>query len=94
MASKGDAFKAEGEKALKRTTIFGFGKTQKYEDAAEAFSKAGNAYKLSNQWESAGNMFMKASECHAQADSASDSLNDLVEAGNCFKKIDVSIQSS
>ena len=37
-----------------RTTIFGFGKAQKYEDAAEAFVKAGNAYKLANLWQSAG----------------------------------------
>ena len=37
-----------------RTLIFGFGKTQKYEDAADAFVKAGNAYKLANLWQSAG----------------------------------------
>ena len=55
MASgKGDVFWQEAEKALNRTTIFGFGKSQKYEDAAEAFVKAGNAYKLANLWESAG----------------------------------------
>lgn len=39
-----------------RTLIFGFGKTQKYEDAAEAFVKAGNAYKLANLWQSAGSI--------------------------------------
>jgi hypothetical protein len=53
-SGKGDAFWQEAEKALNRTTIFGFGKSQKYEDAAEAFVKSGNAYKLSNLWESAG----------------------------------------
>jgi hypothetical protein len=52
--SKGDSFLKEGESALRRSTIFGFGKAQKFEDAAEAFVKAGNAFKLSSLWESAG----------------------------------------
>lgn len=30
-----------GEKTLKKTSLFGFGKGQKYEDAAECFQKAG-----------------------------------------------------
>jgi len=37
--SKGAQYMAEGEKALNRTTLFGFGKAQKFEDAAEAFDK-------------------------------------------------------
>ena len=37
--AKGDAFLAEANSALNRTTIFGFGKSKKYEDAAEAFTK-------------------------------------------------------
>ena len=85
--AKGDALYAEGEKALKRTTLFGFGKGQKYEDAAEAFVKAGNAYKLVSLWESAGNAFMKASECLTHQNEVSDSASKLVEAGNCYKKI-------
>ena len=80
----GYAFLADGEKALKRTTIFGFGKSQKYEDAAEAFTKAGNAFKLANLWESAGDAFIKAAECENEVIYSS---NKLVEAANSYKKI-------
>lgn len=85
--AKGDSFLAEGEKALKRTTLFGFGKSQKYEDAAAAFTKAGNAFKLANLWESAGEAFMKAAECLEHENEGSDATNKLVEAANCYKKI-------
>jgi len=87
-SSKGDAFIAEAHKALNRTTIFGFGKAQKYDDAAEAFLKAGNAYKLANLWQSSGDAFLKASEAwQERGDSQSEIINSLVEAGNAFKKI-------
>lgn len=86
-ASRGDAFRAEGEKALGRSTIFGFGKTKKFEDAAEAFTKAGNAYKLATRWQEAGEMFLKASTAHKELGSDSDTVNSIVEAGNCFKKV-------
>ena len=85
--AKGDAFLADGEKALKRTTLFGFGKSQKYEDAAEAFTKAGNAFKLANLWESAGDAFIKAAECLQHENEVTDSSNKLVEAANSYKKI-------
>lgn len=83
----GDKFKQEGEKALSRTTIFGFGKQQKYEDASAAFIKAGNAYKLSKDWHSAGDMFIKAAECQKQLDSNGDACNSYVEAGGCYAKV-------
>lgn len=86
-AAKADAFRADGEKALGRSTLFGFGKSQKYEDAADAFTKAGNQYKLANRWESAGQCFMKASDCHKKLDSENDAVNSISEAGNCFKKL-------
>ena len=85
-ASKGDSFLAEADRALNRSTIFGFGKAQKYEDATEAFTKAGNAFKLASLWESAGEAFLKAAECLKHQNEMADSANKLVEAGNCFKK--------
>ncbi len=72
---------------MTRSTIFGFGKVKKYEDAAEAFIKAGNSFKLGNQWQSAGDAFKKACECLMFTDSELDAVNNLVEAGNCYKKI-------
>lgn len=88
MGDKGDQLMNEGNKALNRTLIFGFGRQQKYEDAADNFNKAGNAYKLSNRWESAGNAFLKSAEAWLEAgDNKTDATNAIVEAGNCFKKV-------
>lgn len=78
---------AVGENALKRSTIFGFGKTQKYEDAAEAFKGSGNAYKLASLWQSAGDVFLKASDAYEMVDSANDSTNMIVEAAQCYRKV-------
>eukprot|EP01039_Chlorochromonas_danica_P004707 gene4707-5155_t len=90
--SKGDAYMAEAEKILNKTSIssiFGFGKTQKFEEAAEAYIKAGNAYKLSNFHESAGNAFLQAAENYLKTDGcATEGVNNLVEAANNFKKVD------
>lgn len=84
--SKAEAYLAEGNKALNRTTIFGFGKAQKYEDAAEAFTKATNSFKLDSQYEQAGLASMQAAEAYKKADTgANDTINATVEAGNCFK---------
>jgi alpha-soluble NSF attachment protein len=86
MASNGARFTAEGEKALSRTTIFGFGKSQKFQDAADAFQKAGNAYKLSAEYTFAGQSFLRAADNFQKADAGnSDVLTAIVEAGNCFK---------
>lgn len=93
-SSKGDNFKAEALKSLNRFTIFGFGKAQKFEDAADLFTKAGNAYKLANLWESAGESFNQAADSFISAGqisgntfNSSDAVNAYAEAGNCFKKV-------
>lgn len=86
-AVKGDTFQSEGEKALTRSTLFGFGKSQKFEDAAEAFQKAGNQYKLGNRWESAGKCFLKVGECRSTLGEENEAVTAISEAGNCFKKI-------
>lgn len=86
-SAKGDGYLAEGQKALNRSTFFGFGKSQKYEDAADFFTKAGNSYKLANQWQSAGEAFMKAANAVRSTDMPNDAATSFVEAANCFKKI-------
>ena len=86
--TRADGFKAEALRALNRSTIFGFGKSQKYEDAAEAFIKAGNAYKLANQWQSAGDVFLQAADAYGKAgDFSTEIPQSIVEAANCYKKI-------
>jgi alpha-soluble NSF attachment protein len=85
-SAEGDRYLAEAEKALKRTTLFGFGKSQKYQDAAEAFTKAGIKFKLACLWDSAGGAYTQAAECLLTEGEAYDGASKLVEAGNCFKK--------
>jgi len=86
MSRGGGQFTAEAEKALNRTTLFGFGKAQKYEDAADLFTKAGNAYKLSSEYTLAGQAFLRAADCHMKNESGkNDMINSITEAGNCFK---------
>jgi len=89
MALSGEGYEGEALKALNRTSFFGFGKTQKFEDAADAYVSAGNAYKRASNWQKAGECFEKASECWSKADpSTSDIANNLAEAAACFKKVD------
>jgi hypothetical protein len=83
----GEKFKQEGLKALGRTTIFGFGKQQKFEDACAAFVKAGSAYKMSKDWLDAGEMYIKAAECQQEIDNRSEACNYYVEAGGCYVKV-------
>ena len=91
--SKGDNFRREAESAeLSVNTsfmanVFGLGKQEKFEDAAEKYIKAGNSYKLDNKWLQAADMFKKAAKCHEKADCGNDALNDLVNAANALKKI-------
>jgi alpha-soluble NSF attachment protein len=86
-SSKADLYKAEGNKALNRTTIFGFGKAQKYEDAADSFKKAGIAYKLANQYQSAGDVYLQSADAYINVDSQSEAINQIVEAAGCYKRI-------
>ena len=80
---------AEAEKALNKTSflgIFGVGKAQKYEDAADLFIKAGNAYKLAQEFALAGGAFRKAAENQQKADgSQNDMIKSIEESGNCYK---------
>lgn len=88
--SGGEKLKGDAEKILKRTTIFGFGKNQKFEDAAETYIKAANAFKMSKQWQEAADCYLSAANCQKQTDSPNDSVNSYVEAGNCYKKMNSS----
>ncbi len=77
---------SEAKKALERTTIFGFGKQQKYEDAAENYTNAGNAYKLASDFPNAAKAFIKCSQVWEQTSEKFNITNALVEAGQCYKR--------
>lgn len=88
--NKSEKYMAEGNKILERKTFFGFGKTKNYEDAIEVFTKAGYAFKIENDLESAGNAFLKVAKIIKQEKSEFFEYSYtkiLIEAGNCFKKI-------
>lgn len=87
----GNFFLEEARKTLAKKnvlgSIFGFGASEKYEEAAELFIKAANAFKLSNEWQSAGDALKEASDAFLLSGSSDSGVtNSLVEAGNCFKK--------
>lgn len=90
---RGDLLKIEGEKILNKSSIFGdifgFGKSQKYEDASQSFFQAGNSYKVANNWESAAEMFLKAADINQMISDSSqtDTINYIIEAGNSYKKV-------
>uniref|UniRef100_A0A7S1GAW4 Alpha-soluble NSF attachment protein n=1 Tax=Bicosoecida sp. CB-2014 TaxID=1486930 RepID=A0A7S1GAW4_9STRA len=86
--SKGDAYMADGEKALKRFSLFGAG--SKFEDAGEAFLRAGNAYKVAKNWEQAAKAFQRCAECEMKTDSAHEAATHVLEAAKCLKKVNVS----
>jgi alpha-soluble NSF attachment protein len=88
--SKGNGCLAEAEKALSRTSfmsVFGVRDSKKFEDAADAFNRAGNFFKLANDFLKAAAAYKKASENWLQSgDNKSDALNALVESATCYKK--------
>ena len=71
---KAEAFLAEAEKTLKKTTWFASSAEAKHEQAAELYEKAANAFKVGQFFMEAGQAYVKASEIHR------DKLNSLGEA--------------
>ena len=64
-----------------------FKKAEKYENASALFTKAGNAYKLANAHDRAGEAFTQAAECYKKTGSSLlEACNSYVEAGNSYEK--------
>jgi len=57
---KGEAFTSEAESALAKKTWFAASAEQKYEDAAELYQKAANAFKVGGFFTEAGDAYNKA----------------------------------
>jgi alpha-soluble NSF attachment protein len=89
---KGDAFLAEAEKILGKKTWFASSSEQKYEEAAESFAKAANAYKVGGFFKQAGDAYKKASSIHKdKLKSGNDASKCLTDSGHCYKKIDTKL---
>jgi len=77
----------KGEKCLKKKVMPMFGNTQaKIEDAAEAFGKAANLFKMAKKYDEAGKAFIKVAECQLKLDSKHEAATSYASAATCFKK--------
>ncbi|CAH9057943.1 unnamed protein product [Cuscuta epithymum] len=79
---KGDEFFRKAEKKLNGWSVF----SNKYEDAAELYEKAANAFKLAKSWDKAGETYVKMAEIYEKLDSIHEAANAYASAGKNYKK--------
>ncbi|KAL0299352.1 UNVERIFIED_CONTAM: Alpha-soluble NSF attachment protein [Sesamum radiatum] len=80
--ARADDFEKKAEKKLSGWGLF----SSKYEDAADLFDKAANAYKLAKSWDQAGAVYVKLAECHLKLDSKHEAGSAYANAAHCYKK--------
>lgn len=86
--NKGNAFLSEAESTLKKSTWFASSSERKYEDAAELYSKAANAYKVGGLNDEAGAAYQQAAELYK------DKLTSLGEASKCLSDAGACLKTS
>ncbi|KAL7542411.1 hypothetical protein ACHAWF_013666 [Thalassiosira exigua] len=87
--TKGDAFLQEAEATLKKSTWFASSTERKYEDAAESFAMAANAYKVGGCHDEAGAAYRRAAELYKdKLRSLGEASKCLSDAGACLSKSD------
>ena len=77
---KGETYLAEAEKTLSKKTWFASSTEQKYEEAAELYEKAANAFKVGSALNEAGEAYGKAAGIYK------DKLINVGEASKCLSK--------
>lgn len=77
--------KEKAEKKLKGWNPF-ISKQERYEEAAELFTKAAISFKICKEWELAGNSHLRAAECKKLINSFETSSS-LLEAASCYKNM-------
>ncbi|CAK9160607.1 unnamed protein product [Ilex paraguariensis] len=80
--ARAEEFERKAEKKLSGWGLFG----SKYEDAADLFDKAANAFKLAKSWDQAGAVYVKLANCHVKLDSKHEAANAYADAAHCYKK--------
>eukprot|EP00590_Aulacoseira_subarctica_P010916 CAMPEP_0172423532 /NCGR_PEP_ID=MMETSP1064-20121228/17223_1 /TAXON_ID=202472 /ORGANISM="Aulacoseira subarctica , Strain CCAP 1002/5" /LENGTH=315 /DNA_ID=CAMNT_0013164949 /DNA_START=63 /DNA_END=1010 /DNA_ORIENTATION=- len=84
---KAEAFLADAEKTLKKTTWFASSAEAKHEQAAELYEKAANAFKVGQFFMEAGQAYVKTAEIHRdKLNSLGEASKSLSNAGSCFKR--------
>lgn len=76
--TKGENFTNQALSTLNKKTWFASSTEQKYEDAAELYEQAANAYKVGSLFKEAGEAYEKAAELHR------DKLKNIGEASKCL----------
>lgn len=82
-AQKAHELMDKAEKKLGSWSLFG---GNKYEDAAELFTKAANLFKVSKEWDDAGAAFEQTARCHLKLSSPHEAATAYSDAANCYKK--------
>lgn len=86
---KGEAFLNEADKTLAKKTWFASSSEQKYEDSAELYQKAANAFKVGGFFKDAGDAYNKASNLYKnKLKNGMEASKCLTETGHCYKKVD------
>ncbi len=75
---KGEAFLSEANNTLAKRTWLSSSSEQKYEDAAELFQKAANAFKVGGFFQDAGDAYAKAADLYQEK------LKNGMEASKCL----------
>ncbi|KAL3521277.1 hypothetical protein ACH5RR_019426 [Cinchona calisaya] len=83
--ARAEDFEKKAEKKLSGWGLFG----SKYEDAADLFDKAANAFKLAKSWDQAGAAYVKLANCHLKLDSKHEAANAYADAAHCYKKSNI-----
>jgi alpha-soluble NSF attachment protein len=71
-----------------RGGFFGGGGTSRYEEAAELYTQAANAFRLQKLGKEAGQALEKAAACQMKTDERDDAANTLVEAYKSYRRTD------
>ncbi|KAH9578617.1 hypothetical protein LSM04_000835 [Trypanosoma melophagium] len=85
MASKGDQLMEEGEKSLKKFSLFSFGE-DKSERAREKFLQAATQFKSISDFAKAANAYKRAADMSEKSKNEMDMIIDLEEAARCYVK--------
>ena len=75
--------------AQKKEQGWGFWNPDKWEQAAELYVQAANAFKVAKAWKESGDAFSMAAEAYVKANSNYDAAQKYIEAGQSYKKQDV-----
>mmetsp|Transcript_6366 Transcript_6366/g.9661 ORF Transcript_6366/g.9661 Transcript_6366/m.9661 type:complete len:313 (+) Transcript_6366:131-1069(+) len=86
---KGEAYLSEAEQRLGKKTWLSSSSEQKYEDGAELYQKAANAFKVGGFFQEAGEAYSKAANIYQnKLKNGMEASKNLTESGHCYKKVE------